>query len=117
MKTLMQNITNIYGKKGQEWLDNLPKIVEALSNYWKLTNIIPVDNMTYNYVVKATTHENQRVVLKISCDEKSIIDEEQALHYFAGNGAIKLLDYNEQYYAMLLHQAVSGITLKSLYPT
>ena len=51
----MQNITNIYGKKGQEWFDNLPKIVNALSNYWQLTDVIPVDNMTYNYVVKATT--------------------------------------------------------------
>ena len=67
-------------------------------------------------LLKRQLRANQRVVLKISCDVKSIIDEEQALHYFAGNGAIKLLDYNEQYYAMLLHQAIPGITLKSIYP-
>ncbi len=116
MKTLIENITNIYGNKGIAWFEQLPKIIEALTVYWQLKNIVPVDNMTYNYVARATTHQNHSVVLKISCDENMINDERHALKYFAGQGAIELLDYHDHYYAMLLHQAMPGITLKSLYP-
>lgn len=117
MNTLIQNITNIYGDKGLEWLDNLPRTIEILIDYWQLKNVLPVPNMTYNYVAKATTRADHAVVLKISCDKNTIDDERQALKYFAGQGSIELIDYHNSYHAMLLHQAVPGVTLKSLYLT
>lgn len=112
MKTLAQNITNIFGEKGKKWLDNLPAIIQELSAHWQLTHLTPVDNMTFNYVAKAITRSNQAVVLKISCDEKSIQAEKVALQYFNGAGCVKLIDYQKNYCAMLLQQAVPGTTLK-----
>jgi streptomycin 6-kinase len=115
MKTLTNNITNIFGEKGKLWIASLPNVVEVLAVHWQLRDVIPVDNMTFNYVAKAISITHQPVILKISCDAESIADERQALVYFDGEGSIKLIDCNEKYNALLLQQAVTGETLKSLY--
>jgi streptomycin 6-kinase len=116
MKKLIKNITSIYGEQGNQWIKDLPGIIEALSQHWQLSNISHVANMTYNYVAKATTNTNQPVILKISCDKASIDNEKNALLYFDGNATVKLLDYNDKYHAMLLKQAIPGVSLKLLYP-
>jgi streptomycin 6-kinase len=116
MKTLTQNITNIYGQKGKDWISNLPNIIAILTKHWNLGHVTPVDNMTFNYVAKATLGDNQPVILKISCDLQTILDERQALIQFNGNGSVKLIDTNDKYNALLLQQAVPGTTLKELYP-
>jgi streptomycin 6-kinase len=112
---LIENITNLFDEKGKTWLNTLPTILEALAASWQLTSMTPVDNMTFNYVAKAI-FKNQLVVLKVSFDEASIMDEKKALNYFDGNASIRLIDYNQQYHALLLQQAVPGTTLKSFYP-
>ncbi len=116
MKIFNQNITNTFGEKGKAWLVELPNIIKKLSAHWHLTHLSPVDNMSYHYVAKAVSDNHQAVVLKIGCDAKVIADEKQALEYFNGDGSIRLIDYNEKYRALLLQQAVPGVTLKSLYP-
>ncbi|EKD71028.1 MAG: hydroxyurea phosphotransferase [uncultured bacterium] len=115
MQTITQNIINIFGEKGKNWLENLPQLVDTLKNHWSLRHLIPVNNMTYNYVAKAIDKNNIPVILKISCDEKSFEEEKVALNYFSGT-CVKLIDYHEQYYALLLQQAVPGETLKIFYP-
>lgn len=115
MKELMKNAMNILGEKGTVWIDALPTVIKLLSDQLELKNIIPVENMSYNYVAKSIRND-QPVVLKIGFDKKAILDERQALSYFNGNAAIRLLDYDEKYNALLIEQAVPGITLKSLYP-
>ncbi|MBA3660932.1 MAG: phosphotransferase [Gammaproteobacteria bacterium] len=116
MDTLKQNITHIYGKRGEKWIANLPVTIEMLAHHWLLSQITPVNNMTYNYVAKAIKDTEQPVILKISCNKQSMAAEQQALLYFNGQGSIKLLDENENYHALLLQQALPGNTLKSLYP-
>lgn len=111
MKVLGSNITNLFGDKGQKWLDDIPNIVSKLTDRWDLTNIIPVNNMTFNYVAKAQ-RDKYPVVIKVSCDEDLIRDEVKALEHFAGSGTVKLLEHDKQYHALLLEQAIPGITLK-----
>lgn len=119
MKILTQNIINIYGKQGEEWIANLPDIIDALAKHWNLSHFTPIDNKTFSYVAKAitNTNTNQPIVLKICCDEKSMTNEIQALKYFDGDGSIQLLDYHPKYNASLLQQAIPGTTLKTIYPT
>jgi streptomycin 6-kinase len=117
MNTLKKNIENIFGEKGKLWIFSLPYIINELATHWKLNNITPMDNMTFNYVAKATTNTNVPVVLKVGCDAKSISSEIQALKHFAGGGSIQLIGHNDKYDALLLQQAVPGTTLKSLYPS
>jgi streptomycin 6-kinase len=44
-----QNIINIYGSKGQQWLENLTDIVDKIARSWNLTDLTPVDNLSMNY--------------------------------------------------------------------
>jgi streptomycin 6-kinase len=115
-KTLTENMNSIYGENGQHWVSNLPIIVEELSTLWELSNISPVDNMTFHFVAKAIRQNNQPVVLKVGFDENVISSEMQTLKYFNGQAAIQLIDYNAAHNALLLQQAMPGISLKSLYP-
>lgn len=110
------NIINIFGEKGNVWLNKLPSVVEELQSHWDLSGITPVNNMTCNYVAKAITKHKQDVIIKIGCDKQSIFEEKQALIYFDEQASIKLLDFNEKHNALLLHQARPGITLKEIYP-
>lgn len=116
MEKLKNNIINIYGDVGKNWLNNLSFILDTLSIKWNLSNLIPVTNMSYNYVTKAVMFPNKPVVLKISCDKKSILNELQALKDFDGVGTIEIIDYDIKYHALLLQQAIPGQVLKSIYP-
>lgn len=116
MKKLRQNIVNIYGKKGETWLLNLPTLIHDLSTHWQLSQVMPVANMTFNYVATAVTKTQQFVVIKISYDEKNIAAEYEALKYFDGKGAIQVIDYHKIHHALLLQQAIPGTTLKYFYP-
>ncbi len=114
--TFTKHTLRVFGEQGKRWIADLPNIIAKLADDWQLSGIVPVDNMTFNYVAKATTNTNQAVILKISCDAKAIADEIQALKYFSGNGSIQLIAENNTYHAILLQQAVPGITLTSIYP-
>lgn len=109
------NIENTFGEPGLQWLHSLPLIINKLSAYWSLTNIIPVNNMNWNYVAYAIQN-NQNVVLKISCDQSIIESEYHALKHFNGHGAIKLIDYHVEHQALLLERAIPGNSLKENYP-
>lgn len=109
---LESNIKGLFKGKGQVWLNELPVIIRELCNKWNLTDIRPVPNMTFNYVFFAQMKLTQPVCVKISYDEKLIKDEKNALEYFAGNGCVRILEYDNQYHALILEQAMPGITLK-----
>ena len=112
-KNLSKNIVNLLGSVGQKWLDDLPIILDQLSSYWNLSYINPVYNMSYNYVAKSMQN-GKNIVIKISPKPSMINDEIKALKHFEGNGFIKLLDFNEEYNAILIEQALPGISLKDI---
>ena len=113
MKTLSKNAINVWGDKGKRWLKDLPEILSILTCYWKLSNVIPVNNMTYNYVAKAKQNENIPVVIKVSCDKQIFEAEYSALNYFNGKGSIKVFDVYADSNAMLIEQAIPGMLLKA----
>lgn len=101
---------------GLKWLEKLPVITERLQKHWHLRNIEPVADMSYHFVARAIDHENQPVVIKIGFDKKLILAEAEALRHFENTCFIKLLDVDKDNNALLLQQAIPGITLKNLYP-
>ena len=117
MNKFNENIINLFGKKGEQWLTNLPQIINALAEHWGLSELWPYSNLSYNYVVRAMNKENIPVVVKISYEQQLMEDESKALQHFAGHGAIKLLDTCGMYNAMLLCQAIPGDSLKTYYPS
>jgi len=111
-KTLEKNVSNVWGEKGREWLSYLPDTIQKLSNDWSLTKIQPVNNMTFNFVALARQADHTPVVLKISCDKQLISDEYNTLQFFNDQVAVKVLNQNEKLNALLLEQAIPGISLK-----
>lgn len=117
MSNLEKNVTNVWGNKGREWLKNLPNLIAELSAHWKLSDVTPVENMSYNYVATAKRHRNTPVVLKFSCDKALIEDEYRALKHFNGVGSIRVIDRYANHNAILLEQAIPGYLLKENHPS
>lgn len=78
MTSFEQNITNIYGSRGQRWLRQLPSLITQVSQDWGLTNLKPVVPMTYNYVL-AGFQKEKPIILKLSLDPKRLYQERTAL--------------------------------------
>lgn len=116
LSILKKNIVNAQGKVGQAWIDGLPQLLEQLQKDWSLTDLSPVSNMSWNYVALAK-RQNVPVVLKISADEKAILNEYEALLHFDGHGSVALMDFKHDSNALLLQQAIPGITLKNVFST
>lgn len=116
LSVLEKNVRNIWGQKGQAWLNQLPEVIKLLSERWSLIAIKPVKNMSYNYVALANQQNKRPAVLKISCDTQLITNEYKALKHFNGRGAIKVIDIDKQHNALLLEQASPGYLLKDHHP-
>lgn len=116
MRTLETNVINTWGNTGRRWLQNLSHIIAELSEHWKLSDVMPVENMSYNFVATAKQDHNTPVVLKFSCDKELIEDEYRALKHFNGVGAIRVIDRCAKRHALLLEQATPGGLLKAKQP-
>lgn len=104
-----------YGDIGQQWLDNLPDVMQEFALEWNLTNLKPCENLSYNYVASGTQN-NQPIILKLGIDLQAIENEANALLAFAGHGMINLYDEDLDCGALLLERATPGHTLKTLFP-
>lgn len=110
MSDFYQNITNIYQDKGTTWLKELPIIVEKLAQEWQLTNLIPVANLSYNYVLSGK-QLSKPIILKISINESEIAREVISLKAFQDHGGAPILDYTKE--AILLDKLTPGLSLKN----
>lgn len=113
MKNLEKNVLAVWGQEGQSWLNRLPDTIQSVAEYWGLSDIQAVPNMSYNYVAKGK-QKIKPVVLKVSCDKELIESEYLALKHFNGIGSIAVLDKNEAWNALLLDQAIPGRSLKDI---
>lgn len=113
MSAFHANILNIYGEKGQAWLDELPALVTAISARLNLRDLKEVTNLTYNYVLSGFQGDNP-IILKLGLDNAGLKREALALKCFAGCGAVKVLSEDDG--ILLLERAVPGTTLKSYFP-
>jgi len=111
---LKKHVVGAWGEEGEQWLVELPNIVDQLTKKWNLKNIKPIEFPSYNYIAFCDQAPNNPVVLKISCDEKLIADEYKTHFYFNGHGAIRVFDYDDQLHAVLLERAVPGDVLRDL---
>ncbi len=110
MTVFEKNIIGIYGQKGKSWLAKLPDLICQLEVLWNLTELKPVANLTYNYVLVGFQNEIP-VVLKLSLDSQGLEREANALEAFKGYGTVLVL--KKQKNALLLQRAFPGYSLKN----
>jgi streptomycin 6-kinase len=113
MNDFEKNLIAIHGEKGKQWLTTVPIFIKNLAHQWGLSNLKPVENLTYNYVLSGT-RGTQPIVLKIGLDHKELEQEVKTLEFFKGPYAINILKY--QTGALLLEQALPGTSLHSFFP-
>lgn len=113
MQTFEENIISIYGDKGQQWLQDMPEITSKIALEYKLRDLKPVDNMTFNYVAQAY-QDDKPVILKLGLNDKAISKEAACLKAFANCGAVDVIANTNS--MILMQRAVPGITLKEYFP-
>jgi streptomycin 6-kinase len=113
MNDLQKNMINIYGKEGEDWLTNLPVLIQKMEHVYGLSHLVSVNNLSFNYVLSGM-QGSQPIILKLSLDSDSLKREANALKAFAGFGVVKLL--MEQEGVLLLEQVMPGESLRSFFP-
>ncbi len=92
------------GEAGHRWLDGLPALVDGLLERWRCR----VDGSPRHgeiALVVPVTCPSGPAVLKVSFPHPGNRSEPGALRQFAGRGAVRLVDADEDVFALLLERA------------
>ncbi|HWO58530.1 MAG TPA: aminoglycoside phosphotransferase family protein [Umezawaea sp.] len=92
------------GEAGREWIDSLPALTEELLDRWSCTPSGPVLHGFVGVVVPARRAHGSEAVLKLSFPSPLNAAEPVALAAWNGEGAVRLLERDDDRYAMLLER-------------
>ena len=113
-KTFQNNIVTLYGDTGKRWLDNLQPFLKQCEQKLHIKFHAPFKQLTYNYVAPVTLANGSAAVFKCGAATVELNTEIAALHHFAGNAAVKLIDANTKEGWLLLEKLIPGKMLLSL---
>jgi streptomycin 6-kinase len=103
------------GAEAIRWLDRLPAHVAELEQAWSLTTQRAFDHDgEVSWVAPARLEDGSEAVLKIGIPSRSTRHEADALRFWNGQGAVRLLQVSEDGYSLLLERCVPGTDLWSL---
>jgi streptomycin 6-kinase len=112
--TFVNNILELYGDRGKNWLDGIPHTIEKYQQKWNI-EVYPPFILTYNFVAPAKRIDGASVVLKIGFPhDKEFQGEINALEVFNGNGSEKILEADRENAVMLLEHVLPGTPLSNL---
>jgi streptomycin 6-kinase len=109
----IRNIEGVFGAAGKEFLASIPSLIDEASQRWGLTDVRPSSELSYNFVAFASRGDAQ-VALKMGVPNREFKSEMAALRLFNGNGACRLIDYDEERYWLLLERLQPGVMLSML---
>jgi len=111
--SFIQTIENTFGQRGRLFLRALPTLLEEAAERWQLSEIRPAQQLSYNFIAFARRREAE-VVLKLGVPDRELTSEVLSLGYFAGRGAVRLLDSDSEHGMLLLERLRPGAQLASL---
>jgi streptomycin 6-kinase len=96
--------------RGRAWLGRLPRLVAECAERWGLE---PGEPFPYAYASLAlpARRGGEEVVLKVQFPHRESEHEAAALALWDGNGAVRLLDHDEERHALLLERLRPGTPL------
>ena len=113
---LTRNVTGVWGDAGRSWLACLPALLTEVLDRWRLTPGDPFA-LTYHWVMAVTRENGEAAVLKLGVPTSEHLRvEATALRTWAGNGAVRLLDYDADRGALLMERAEPGTRAATLVP-
>jgi streptomycin 6-kinase len=104
---------SIFGDDGRQWIADLPALIDGCSQRWGLTEVQPVPNLSYNFVAFAKRGD-EKMVLKIGVPNRELTSEMATLRLFNGEGACRLIDYDEEKGFLLLERLQPGVMLSTM---
>lgn len=113
---LRRNVMGVWREHGQEWLHDLPVLVEEVTREWRLELEQPFP-MTFHWVGAVRRHDGTPAVLKLAVpgsDHQAV--EVAALRAWTGCGAVELLAHDADRGALLLRRAMPGRVLTDFVP-
>ena len=96
---------------GAEWLRALPQLVEGCVHDWKLTLGAPLEPGSVAWVAPAELPDGRLAVLKVNFPDAESEHEADALAFWAGSGAVRLLAHERKRRALLLERCEPGTQL------
>ncbi len=111
---LVRNLHSVWPAEAPGWIEQLPSLIRECEKRWSITVQPAFPNLSFNYVAPITLHSGEQAVLKLGIPRDEYTWEIEALRYFGGSGAVRLLQEDAQIGAMLIERAVPGATLTAL---
>ncbi len=110
---LVNHITAMCGKEGEEWFESLPAVIKHLETVWSVSVGQPFPGIEFNFVASAVRRGGDLAVVKISppIDSPEIFGEAKWLATRAGRGSIELIAKDVQSRAILIEHALPGKSL------
>lgn len=104
------------GLKHATWLERVPTLLDECVAEWGLRLGEPYEAGAAGYAVRAELPEGTRAVLKLIYPHREAEQEAEALRSWDGDGAIRLLGYDAERWAMLIERCEPGTPLAALPP-
>jgi streptomycin 6-kinase len=109
-------IIKMFGGGGESWLGALPKILDKCIDDWQLEVDATFQvSLSFNFVVPVRRQNGELGVLKVGPHLKGRAREAQMLRMYNGNGAVRLLEFDKEYGALLMERVSPGLDLQSLW--
>jgi streptomycin 6-kinase len=128
-ESFLTTIRTAFHQDGEAYLAVLPDLIEEARQRWGLTDITPVENLSFNYVAYALrpakspkgersdrqgAQSKGEVVLKIGVPHRELFSEMAALRLFNGEGCVRMLEVDESRGMFLLERVRPGAMLVTL---
>ena len=97
-----------------DWLAGVPALIAQTAEEWELTIGEPYALGAGGYVVRAERVDGTPAVLKLVFPHREAEHEADALERWDGNGAVRLLERDENGHALLLERCEPGTFLSAL---
>jgi len=95
----------------QEWLRELPDLIDEVRDEWRLTLSAPLHGGSCSWVAPTTLADGTNAIVKIGWPHREMYGEPLALRAWAGRSAVRLLEHDPDRHALLLERCEPGTPL------
>jgi streptomycin 6-kinase len=107
-------IAEYFGERGAAWLDELPYLLAKYARAWEVELLPPFAGLSFNYVAPVVRADGSPAVLKVGVPEEEARTGIAFLRLCNGEGAVRLLEADDERCALLMELAFPGIPLARL---
>lgn len=104
-------IAEYFGEQGAAWLVELPDLLATYAREWDVDLLPPFAGLSFHYVAPVVRADGSPAVLKVGVPEEEGRTGIAFLRLCNGEGAVRLLEADDERCALLMERAFPGIPL------